>query len=224
MHSGKCGRLFGRGLFFARDIHLEEQVPVGIIVSALGATRIESWMSREALATIPRYREQIESDDMDQQGWDAFVKRVDRLNEERWIIADTMSTGLRAGVHEPGFDDRSWKSTALPLRAENLGMSGYWGMLWVRRTVTLPEDFDTRQACRLCLPVDASGDRIYVNGKEVMHNLSYAADKPSRSKRGCSIQVTTCSLPCSTSPGERAASASGRRPVTWRLPAATGST
>lgn len=171
---GNCSAV---AYFFARNIHLEEQVPVGVIVSALGATRIESWMSREALATIPRYREQIESDDMDQQGWDAFVERVDRLNEERWIIADTMSTGLRAGVHEPGFDDRSWKSTALPLRAENLGMSGYWGMLWVRRTVTLPEDFDTRQACRLCLPVDASGDRIYVNGKEVMHNLSYAADK-----------------------------------------------
>lgn len=159
---------------------------------------------------------------MDQQGWDAFVERVDRLNEERWIIADTMSTGLRAGVHEPGFDDRSWKSTALPLRAENLEMSGYWGMLWVRRTVTLPEHFDTRAACRLCLPVDASGDRIYVNGKEVSTTSRMPPTKPSRSKRGCSIQVTTCSLPCSTSPGERAASASGdallpgdcrRRPV-----------
>ena len=67
---------------------------------------------------------------------------------------------------------------ALPQRADwRLCEYLLAGLDSVRRTVTLPEDFDTRQACRLCLPVDASGDRIYVNGKEVMHNLSYAADK-----------------------------------------------
>lgn len=163
--------------FFARDIHQAEQVPVGVIVSALGATRIESWMSREALKTIPEYREQIEADTMDQRKWDAFVSRVDRLNRERWIMADTMAAGQRVGVHQPEYDDSAWKSISLPLRAENMGYSGYWGMMWVRHTLVLPKNFNACQRCRLYLPLDASGDHVYLNGKEIAHNLSYAAEK-----------------------------------------------
>jgi sialate O-acetylesterase len=39
------------GYFFARDLHAHHGVPVGLVVSAVGGTPIEGWISREALAS-----------------------------------------------------------------------------------------------------------------------------------------------------------------------------
>ena len=41
------------GYFFARQIHEELNVPVGIIVSAWGGTRVEAWTSIEKLVNMP---------------------------------------------------------------------------------------------------------------------------------------------------------------------------
>ena len=40
------------GYFFARDLHKELKVPVGIINSSWGGTRIEAWSSLNQLATL----------------------------------------------------------------------------------------------------------------------------------------------------------------------------
>jgi sialate O-acetylesterase len=41
------------GYFFAREIHQETGVPIGIVHSSFGGTRIEAWMSPAALASDP---------------------------------------------------------------------------------------------------------------------------------------------------------------------------
>lgn len=43
------------GYFFAREIHQHTGVPIGIIHSSWGGTRIEAWMSAEALASDPSF-------------------------------------------------------------------------------------------------------------------------------------------------------------------------
>jgi sialate O-acetylesterase len=52
----------GAALYFARGLHAELKVPVGIVVSAVGGTRIESWLRRGALdAATPasKYRDNM---------------------------------------------------------------------------------------------------------------------------------------------------------------------
>jgi sialate O-acetylesterase len=44
------------GYFFAREIHRELGVPVGIIRATLGGSPIEGWMSADALASHPEFR------------------------------------------------------------------------------------------------------------------------------------------------------------------------
>lgn len=48
--------------FFARDLHAHLDVPVGIVVAAVGGSPIEAWMSREALASIPEGRPALETE------------------------------------------------------------------------------------------------------------------------------------------------------------------
>lgn len=49
----------GVPFFFARALQRDEQVPVGMIVCALGGTAIESWTSREGIAANQELREEL---------------------------------------------------------------------------------------------------------------------------------------------------------------------
>jgi len=163
--------------FFAKNLHAEQKVPVGIIISALGATCIESWMSREALATVPGYKQKVAENDIDQRQWDSIVAEVNKANNDRWQIADTTATGERLGIPTLQYDDGKWETMKFPLRVEDMKYFGYWGMVWVRKVFTVPLNFDVMQQWRLHIPIGASGDRIYLNGKQIFKNISYNEDK-----------------------------------------------
>ncbi len=170
--------------FFAKNLHLDKNVPVGVIASAIGATRIESWMSTEALSTVPGYKKHVDNYDMTQEKWDALVARINKANNDRGAMADTTSAGIRAGVPTLEYDDRKWEKLMFPLRVEDMGYFGYWGMVWARKEFDLPKNFNPEQTARLYLPVGATGDKIYLNGEEVMKNLSYHQDKSFDVKAG----------------------------------------
>lgn len=164
--------------FFARDLHLDRNVPVGVIQSAYGATGIESWMSLERLGTHPAYKEPVAKYNPDPENWKQRVEQAAENDRARGIIADTCRAGVRAGVPELSFDDREWKKVAYPVVAENMGYSGYWGMIWVRKTFGIPHSSLARGGkIRIFLPVGATGDRVYLNGEQVAQSLSWAAEK-----------------------------------------------
>jgi sialate O-acetylesterase len=50
-----AGRMSGMGYYFARALHREKHVPVGIIEANHGGSSIISWMSDAALASSPRF-------------------------------------------------------------------------------------------------------------------------------------------------------------------------
>jgi sialate O-acetylesterase len=49
------GKFTGTGYFFAKDLQARLGVPVGLVNSSVGGTQIESWMSRESLASDPAF-------------------------------------------------------------------------------------------------------------------------------------------------------------------------
>lgn len=48
-----ASRFCAVGFYFARDVHAETKVPIGIIRSAKGSTGIEMWLSQETLMSLP---------------------------------------------------------------------------------------------------------------------------------------------------------------------------
>jgi sialate O-acetylesterase len=57
-----AGKMSGVGFFFARELHPHVDVPIALVHTALGGTRIESWIDRPTLDALPgvdAYRQAI---------------------------------------------------------------------------------------------------------------------------------------------------------------------
>lgn len=162
--------------FFARALHLDKKVPVGIIVAARGATGIETWMSRERLMTHPEYSRPMNEFDTDTARWNQKVRNSVASELERDKIARTSVAGLLQKVHRPEYNDATWKRTDYPLNIPKMGYPGYWGLVWIRKMIRI-QAADARKVWELHLPVKAQDDRIYLNGKELVRSVSRLKEK-----------------------------------------------
>ena len=161
---------------FARALHLDKKVPVGVIVAARGATNIETWMSRERLMTHPGFYHSMLEFDTDTARWNQKVRNSIASEREREIIARTSEVGLKLKVHSSEFNDVAWKRTNFPLNISKMGYPGYWGLVWVRKTIRL-QAADARKEWVLHLPLKNQDDRIYLNGKELARSVSKLKEK-----------------------------------------------
>jgi len=101
------------GFAFARRIHAELGVPVGIVSSAWGGTRIESWMSRDALVGSSSGRRLVETFEAD--AYAAERTRAAVLTpQQEYEKLDPSNDGEVRGWHKPGFDDSGWRTMELP--------------------------------------------------------------------------------------------------------------
>lgn len=162
--------------FFARELHVDQKVPVGIIVASRGATSIESWMSKDRLMTHPDYREALHKRVDDAAQWNDFVKKSVQAEEDRNTIARTSFEGLKRGVTKIDFDDAAWTKTAYPLNAANMGYGSYWGLLWMRKTFTLTGE-QAKKEWILMLPVKDQDDLVYMNEREIAKGVSKQKEK-----------------------------------------------
>lgn len=145
--------------FFARELHQQLQVPVGIIRGTWGGTGIESWISRDAMLSEPVLKGALDSYDRDA----ATVRRTPRelkLDDSDWM--------------KPEYDDSTWQNITLPL---------FWdyalypieyneGIIWARRTVVIPETWSEKRV-KIALAVD-DYETTYFNGQQVGHSSTFS--------------------------------------------------
>ena len=160
--------------WFGRILHRELGVPVGVISNALGATRIQAWTSREALVS-----HRLGVDDV--LSYENYAYRPERQSgkefatmdewEAHMATRDTGNAGLGKGWAAPGFDDRAWKTQAMPARWQDYGHPGS-GVFWFRRSVRIPTAWRGRDL-ELRLGALDKHDDTYVGGERV-GGLSWA--------------------------------------------------
>lgn len=152
---------------FARRLHRELGVPVGIISTSWGGSLIQSWLSRSALALNPETRDWLaryESNVWSESRWTEMMSagpdgRVSNLPR------DPGNTGVPQGWQLPAFDDSAWPRMKLPSTWQSAGHL-HSGVFWFRRTVEIPSDWAGR-ALTLHLGAVDKQDTAYVNGIEV---------------------------------------------------------
>lgn len=152
------------GFFFARELRKHIDVPIGIIQSAWGGSRIEPWMSAEALGLDENaYREIMERERHREQQLRAALR--ERIGGEL-PTADAGMQGGRAVWADPELDDSGWGTIAVPRRWEEVGYEGLDGVAWYRTSFELSEA-EASRPITLGLGMIDDADVSFVNGHRV---------------------------------------------------------
>lgn len=156
--------------FFARDLRKSMDVPIGIINTTWGGSRIEPWMSRASLG-------------LDEAGWRrlwAEEQRSQRRMVEtmRAKLGDIpkVDSGLvqgRAVWADPALDESRWQRITVPSLWEQAGYPDMDGVAWYRTTFELTAA-EAARGVKLGLGAIDDADISWVNGTEVGRTNNYA--------------------------------------------------
>jgi sialate O-acetylesterase len=155
--------------YFARKIHGEQNIPVGIIQSTWGGTPVEAWTSRDMLLTSPISRASTLSNDT--LGFDREDFVADSLNMIRfWNIVFNPQNNADKILPSPEYNDADWTNIEMPNVIRDFGIGNYEGMVWLRKKLVLPESFAGKDVT-LNLGHPEMNYSLYFNGQEICKNI-----------------------------------------------------
>lgn len=161
-----AGNFSASAYFFARRLHQQLGVPVGIIHSSWGGTPAESWVSKTKLKTLGDFDQAL-----DQLGTTESQQTVDEWfakwktvpipqSEENW---NKLSFNDKATA-ETEFNDQSWAEISLPARFDVFVAGAIDGAIWFRKKITVT---DLSQDYTLTIGAVDDMDATFVNGQKV---------------------------------------------------------
>ncbi|GHE35322.1 sialate O-acetylesterase [Sphingobacterium griseoflavum] len=127
--------------FFAQEAYQHTGVPVGMLVSSLGGSHIESWISQESLKEFPSLL--VDRDALDNLRIIGQDKGIDK-----WI--------------KPEWNDRDWGSVEIPGDWLSQGIKAK-GVVYFRKTFDVPNNKEGRHA-KLYMGTMSDSDSVFVNG------------------------------------------------------------
>lgn len=150
------------GFFFAKEIYEKHQVPIGLILTAVGGTPIEAWISEGSLRRIGGYEDVLEQCKDDQ-----YVIAAKAADEERgntWYVRlNNADLGLKEGWYSESWNTADWQDFELPGSWTGGELEHVRGSVWFRKEIDLPKSMTEGNAClKLGTVIDA--DDTYVNG------------------------------------------------------------
>ncbi|MCC9137555.1 sialate O-acetylesterase [Pontibacter silvestris] len=153
--------------FFARQLHIELDVPIGILQATWGGTPVEAWTSREQLLSSSITHDRILRNDLITANH--FVK--DSLNLVRfWEIVYNSQNKTDKIIPKRGFDDSKWAELTMPVTLKDMDMPSYQGLVWMRKAVSIPSSMGGKE-----LSIDLGHPEmnytLYFNGKEIAKNV-----------------------------------------------------
>lgn len=151
------------GYFAAKELQEKEQVPIGLLQTAVGGTPVKTWCSEETIRRLGLDVEELEQ--CKQEGYAKEVETKEAERAERWwkealhpVAEDLAETdGLDSGgsIRIPGF-------------FEGTPLSGFHGGLRLKRSIWLSEGKDwEKQEAKLYLGALVDADITYINGVKV---------------------------------------------------------
>jgi sialate O-acetylesterase len=156
------------GYFFARELRKTSKIPIGLINTSWGGSRIEPWMSPRALGTDSAGVAKIIAAE------NASVQRtVNNLRAKVGNVGDH-DPGLVNGNAvwaDPALDESAWASIDAPKGWEEAGYDGLDGVAWYRTSFDLTPD-EAKSGVTLGLGMIDDSDDSWVNGHRVggMHD------------------------------------------------------
>lgn len=153
------------GYFFARDLFAARRIPIGIIHSSWGGTPAEAWSSEAALQKLPDFAEPL-AELRNHTTDPSLARRQAEAKRSEWF--EKVDPGSKPGATWSAveLDTADWKTMTLPTYLEDAGYPNFDGVIWLRRTFQLPENWDGGDA-ELHLGGVDDMDTTWVNGELV---------------------------------------------------------
>ncbi|MEO6524273.1 MAG: sialate O-acetylesterase [Mucilaginibacter sp.] len=153
--------------YFARKIHQEQNVPIGIIQSTWGGTPVQAWTSREMqLSSSITRAKTLANDTLTQNN---IVK--DSLAMIRfWDVVYHPQNNSDKTVPLPEYDDSGWTAVEMPRLIKDFGIGKYEGMMWLRKKIVLPPSFAGKTLV-LNIGHPEVNYSLYFNGAEICKTI-----------------------------------------------------
>lgn len=155
------------GFYFAQHLQKEIDVPIGLLNSSWGGSKIVSWMDYNALGletkndladTIMSRRELLK-----QKQIKNFKKVMDTIPFKE-LGLDSKGGYLWKTT---SYDDSHWKVMKLPSPWEKRGLDGLDGVVWFRKSFYIDSVHLENANCNINLGAIDDTDDVYINGKHV---------------------------------------------------------
>ena len=155
------------GYFFGRRLHEELNVPIGLIGTHWGGTRVEAWTTEETLRGYAELHAELDQIAAMRADPDS-IEQLHREAQELWW-ANLAATDSGSGIENwksSRFDDTKWPTMSLPVLWEQTELGAIDGVVWFRKAFDLPDDLVGRDLMLELGPIDDM-DTTYVNGQRV---------------------------------------------------------
>lgn len=160
------GYLSGTAYYFAKYLYDSLQVPIGLISSNLGATSIETWMSAEALDTMPAFSETVRKTVGDRKSKMQLLEDLKQFRV-KWDESHYLNErGIREKWYLPATDISEWEEINIPNFWEYIGYEDHDGFGWFKREFDRPEGI-AESHWQLALNQISAYDIVWVNGVKV---------------------------------------------------------
>lgn len=160
------------GYFFAKALYEKYHVPIGLIHSSVGGTPAEAWTSAEGLKELPGYLERIEPY-KDSARVAAIVTNNTALDRDwnRQILQRDSGFLQKDKPWTDGKGDGGrWDTLSIPGSFRGPVLGHFAGVIWLKRTVTLPTNMPHDAVLQLGMFSDR--DSTYINGQRVGYTPS----------------------------------------------------
>ncbi len=160
--------------YFARELQKSVSVPLGLIHSSWGGSRIEPWIGEQGLRKLGGFDSPLDLLHVYVRDPKAGTDQLGKLWES-WWYAHASSTPW---TEESGTD---WREVPLPMRNwKTWGvpeLAKHDGMVWFRRNVTLTPAQAAGAATLMLGGIDKV-DETWVNGRPIGNSFGYGTERP----------------------------------------------
>jgi sialate O-acetylesterase len=159
----RVGAFSAIGFFFARELRKHHDVPIGIINTTWGGSRLEPWMSAEALGLRAADVDAVMQSERarGQRLLESLRTRIGELSDADGGLVDG-----NAFWADPELDDAAWADLKVPALWEEQGYDGMDGIAWYRTSFQLSPE-EAAAGITLGLGTIDDSDITWVNGAEV---------------------------------------------------------
>ncbi|MEQ8552539.1 MAG: sialate O-acetylesterase [Cyclobacteriaceae bacterium] len=154
------------GYFFAKKLHDELKIPIGIINSSWGGTCVETWTSRGAFESSDEFKKMIA--EVPLFDIDTLIEKLQRQNVDRIEKIQ----GFKVDIHSElpfknsDYDDAGWPEMNAPGLWEYQQLSDLDGVVWMRKSILILKDDAGKEGVIELAKIDDQ-DVTYLNGVEL---------------------------------------------------------